>query len=118
MSTDWDVYCRTCNDGHGFSDANHQDELMHILIDHAAAIAALAPLVADQRYYTIELRTSWGTVSPDWFAQHLGHDLVARSEYGQYSERPNLPSKYATVSTMQESCKPPSFNLQSIVKCF
>lgn len=49
MSTDWNVHCRTCKDTHSFDDANHQEELMWLLIDHASAIASLVPLLEADR---------------------------------------------------------------------
>lgn len=93
MSTDWNVYCRTCDDVHSFSDANHMDRDMVALIRHAEDIAALAPLLADEHVgHRIEFTLgSYGTIDPAWFKAHLGHDLVPRDEYGrcldQCSER-------------------------------
>ncbi len=80
MSTDWNVYCRTCKSTHRFDDANHQDEFMAKLIKYADAIASLAPLLATVP--DVVLHTPWGEISASWFAQHRGHDLVPISEYG------------------------------------
>lgn len=81
MSTDWNVHCVDCNDTHRFNDANHMDDLMWTLCKHADVIAGLAPLLASNRD-DVELRTYWGRIDADWFAQHKGHKLVPISEYG------------------------------------
>ena len=47
MSCDYHVYCRTCDNAHPFQDANWGDKVMHHLINHAAAIAALEPLLRE-----------------------------------------------------------------------
>lgn len=84
MSTDWSIYCRTCDSEHYFSDANHREMLMVRLIRHASAIAALAPLMDDPvSWDEIEFRTSYGHIDVRWFAKHHTHDLVPRSEYGE-----------------------------------
>lgn len=87
MSTDWDVYCRNCKSEHGFSDANHEEDLMFHLIKHSSVIASMISLVNNPRY-TITFRVYHGTIDPQWFADHLGHDLVVRSEYGDILEVP------------------------------
>jgi hypothetical protein len=87
MSCDWHIYCRTCDKSHDFLDANHRQDVMHVLIDHAAAIAALVPLFKDNRSWDVELKVYYGSIDPSFFEEHLGHDLVPRSEYGNYSER-------------------------------
>lgn len=85
MSTDWNIRCRDCDEVHGFDDANHREDLMAVLIEHAAAIAALAPLLKATSSIAsdVELRTPWGAVDVDWFAKHLGHRLVPHDEYGR-----------------------------------
>jgi hypothetical protein len=66
---------------------------MFKLIDHADAIAGMARLLDDT--WEIELRTHYGRIDAEWFKKHLGHDLVARSEYGDIRERPeNLVENY------------------------
>jgi hypothetical protein len=84
MSCDWDIYCRTCGDNHGFNDANHRENLMWLLISHAKEIASLASLEADPSSACLEIKCLYGRVSPEWFKNHLGHDLVPRSEYGDF----------------------------------
>jgi hypothetical protein len=83
MSCDWSVYCKTCNETHDFTDANHQKDLMLVLITHARAIAGLSPLMQDNRTFAdISLTTSYGTIDVEWFRRHLEHELVPRDEYG------------------------------------
>lgn len=87
MSTDWNVYCKTCNEEHSFCDANHREDLMWLLIDHAEAISKLAPLFRADGCCYIEFKCYYGPIDPEWFLEHLGHDLVPRSEYGDFSVR-------------------------------
>jgi len=85
MSCDWNIYCKTCDSTHEFCDANHQRELMVVLIDNAVAITGLNSLVNDRRIYSsIELNTSYGGVDIEWFVEHCKHELVPRNEYGSY----------------------------------
>jgi hypothetical protein len=85
MSCDWDIYCKTCDDNHGFSDANHQEELMWSIIDHAKEISDLALLVTNSE--EVRLISFYGPLSPNWFVKHLGHELVTRNEYGEFGCR-------------------------------
>lgn len=85
MSCDWNIYCRTCNATHDFLDANHKEDLMWHLIRHASSIAALAPLMEGDLFNgNLELRTFYGRIDSRWFRDHLGHDLVPISEYGDF----------------------------------
>lgn len=91
MSCDWNVKCVDCDSVHPFCDANHRVDLMHSLIRHAAAVAALDPLMQESTVAVLELRTSFGVVDTAWFAEHAGHRLAPVSEYGdldQAAERP------------------------------
>ena len=81
MSTDWNVHCLDCKETHTFCDANHMDAEMATLCKHAAAIAALAPLMAESDYLEFRLG-SRGEIDTTWFAKHAGHRLVPISEYG------------------------------------
>lgn len=81
MSTDWNIRCVDCNVVHKFDDANHQDDLMVILIKHRDAIAALAPLLTECR--DIEFRVYYGGIDAAWFAAHAGHKLIPHDEYGR-----------------------------------
>lgn len=83
MSCDWNILCLDCKDTHTFNDANHEIELMQILIKHASAIAMLAPLFKDVYWPKIEFKTLYGEIDPDWFAYHKGHNLIPIDEYGR-----------------------------------
>jgi len=84
MSTDWHVHCLDCKDTHEFRDANWCDDDMAVLCKHAAAIAALVPLLGETRLLTVELMTMYGRIEAHWFAQHAGHRLVPINEYGDF----------------------------------
>lgn len=90
MSTDWNVHCMDCNETHTFDDANHRDVEMAALCKHAAAIAALVPLMEDVTSRGVDLDLGlygYGRIEPRWFAKHLGHRLVPRSEYGDFMDQ-------------------------------
>ena len=55
---------------------------MWLLIDQASAIAALVPLIEADLNGDVTLKCYYGEISPKWFKDHLGHDLVPISEYG------------------------------------
>ena len=82
MSCDWNIRCVDCNETHYFGDANHQDELMWLIIKHGAAIAELAPLLVGEE--DIKLMTPYGLIDAQWFAEHhpSSHTLVPIDEYG------------------------------------
>lgn len=85
MSCDWHIHCKTCDSTHEFYDANHEVKLMRLLIEHASAIAALAPLANDPKAYNeIELKADRWTIDIGWFEQHARHELVPRNEYGGF----------------------------------
>lgn len=86
MSTDWNIHCVDCNSTHMFSDANHQEDLMRVLIRHRDAIASIAPLLAESRS-DIEFGTHWGSIDASWFAEHKGHKLQPINEYGRLDDQ-------------------------------
>lgn len=86
MSTDWNVYCKTCDETHRFCDANHEVKLMRALVKHASSIVGLAPLLADPNAYGIEFRCYYGPIDPEWFKRHTGHELIPISEYGDLDD--------------------------------
>lgn len=79
MSTYWDVYCVNCKVEHGFDGANHAELEMAEICKHADAIAALSAFNLE-----IDLHCTYGRIKPWWFAEHLGHKLVPRNEYGEF----------------------------------
>jgi len=86
MSTDWHVHCLDCAETHTFDDANWRDDDMALICKHAAAIAALAPLVSESGI-AVELRTAFGRIDTEWFLKHAPHKLVPISEYGAFMEQ-------------------------------
>lgn len=104
MSTDWDVFCLDCREGHGFSDANHQDQLMRDLIANAPALAALGRSLALRPVDLLQVTLCglYGGVHPEWFAAHEGHRLVPRSEYGDVDGACGKPVRCACG--MQRPC--------------
>lgn len=84
MSTDWNIRCVDCNDTHIFNDANRMCDLMVLLIEHAPAIAALAPLLkaSPDVQFAAGYGGTYGSIDPSWFATHLGHRLRPIDEYG------------------------------------
>lgn len=85
MSCYWHVHCRTCTETYHLNDANRDPGLatVRLLVKHASAIVALAPLIRERDSYGIELRhCHYGWIDPEWFLKHTGHDLTAISEYG------------------------------------
>lgn len=108
MSCDWKIYCRDCDTAHYFNDANHQVDLMRSLIRHAPAIAAMAPVIEESG---IEVVTMWGRINPEWFARHLGHDLVPQDEYGKCDDdcgRAFRCSEGEPHTCLRENGHPPS----------
>jgi hypothetical protein len=86
MSTSWDIYCLDCDavaDVSSNHDPIRQNELQP-LIEHATAIAALAPLLLDANGWELLTYGSSPTRAPvEWLASHAGHRLRMRNEYGE-----------------------------------
>lgn len=101
MSCDWDILCRTCDSRHGFSDANHCDDVMRHLIRHREAIAALAPLLRDAPE-SVEFKLYYGSIDAAWFAKHTGHDLVPIDEYGGVDPTAPPDPHKATLAELHE----------------
>lgn len=90
MSCDWDVWCLDCDEGHGFSDANHQRNLMAALAKLGPQLAKFAPTMrairaiegayVDANLYVTHDRLP---IDFDWFDRHVTHRLIARDEYGK-----------------------------------
>lgn len=84
MSCDYAIKCLDCGEEHNFSDANHRLEAMRALIEHRAAVAALAPLLADPRGSSITLSLDYqgSFIEPAWFEKHASCRLAPIDEYG------------------------------------
>lgn len=82
MSTDYNVYCKTCEEIHYFNDANHRDDLMRGLIRHAKTIADMHEMMQDVQ--EIAFQTPYGMIDTAWFVKHREHELVVIDEYGRF----------------------------------
>jgi hypothetical protein len=86
MSCDWDVMCLDCNSHHGFSDANHQSDLMADLAKLGSELAKLGPILNHLSKVTNQVLVQIGyssyTLDYKWFEKHGNHRLVAVDEYG------------------------------------
>jgi hypothetical protein len=95
MSCDWNIKCITCDSTLVFNDANHQQNLMVLLVEHRRAIGRLATLLCSPAE-GIRLATNYGNVDAAWFAFHAEHDLRPVDEYGrlmgQCNQRVTCPS--------------------------
>src|SRR5437762_1565511 len=83
MSCDWDIICVDCNEEHGFSDLNHEDHAMQVIVRHADAIAALCGLEQDLERPIEFLQYRGRTIQPVFFKKHQGHQLRPIDEYGR-----------------------------------
>lgn len=84
MSRCWNIRCVTCEVTE-YVGINHGDAEMRLLIKHAQAIAALAPLFAEAAESRLSLDLHAGIacgIDPMWFAAHRGHELRPIDEYG------------------------------------
>lgn len=71
---------------------------MHALIKHRDAIAAMAPLMAEA---SVSIETSFGYVDARWFANHAGHSLAVKDEYGGIHEQKCSGCEAASVEVRQ-----------------
>lgn len=75
MSTDYDLYCRSCDDALGLDCARYW--MAETLLPMAKAMAGSKGLP------TCDVQISGHYVDLQWMADHGAHDLVLRSEYGE-----------------------------------
>lgn len=85
MSTYWDVTCMTCDEGLGLH-GNHQEKSAWAIIDAAPRLAAAGAgvFVDTARSFDFFGETN-NTIDCGWFAEHAGHDLRPKNEYGKVS---------------------------------
>lgn len=87
MSTNYDIYCKTCDEGMGLKNTNHRDRELHEIVQvshlapHLVELLDVAPFAADDW-----LRGSGFRIG--WLADHASHKLVVRSEYGKIASFP------------------------------
>lgn len=86
MSTDWDVWCRDCNEAvTDFCDANHREPEMWEIIAAQPQLAALGA-VAPGPYISWDGSDTL-TFRPGPFAKHVDHKLEPRNEYGAWASQ-------------------------------
>ena len=109
MSTEWDVYCVNCERCAGFED-NHGRDRMRAYIEKRATLEAAAALGRDLKslgLMGLEVAHCGGGSFPVWFfAEHAGHKLVPRDEYGSLDGECAKRVRCATCSALHW-CKRP-----------
>lgn len=85
MSTNWYVWCETCQVQLTERD-NHADERMAMARDAAAEIAALQAKTRSWHYFEVSIN---GCRDVAEVGEHASHDLRVVSEYGDERERPD-----------------------------
>jgi hypothetical protein len=103
MSTDWDVACVECGDEVGIRDANHMEDLMWEYVKAAPQIAALGVFRPDARVNLYDTHDMRYAVRAGWFAEHAGHTLKPRNEYGHWAGQCSEYVKCSCGSTQR--CK-------------
>lgn len=103
MSCEWEVWCLDCNEwlaGYGW---NHQERECWSLIRMAPALAdlALAAGVEKQHVYIETLNLKKIDVGP--FANHKGHNLVPKNEYGQWADQ--CPERFKCSAGCWHDCQ-------------
>lgn len=82
MSCSWDIVCLNCDERAGIENANHEDELMRVLIKHRRALAMVGEMAAE--LWSLDLVANTHYVTPLFFREHEGHELRPISEYGTF----------------------------------
>lgn len=87
MSTDWDVWCVDCDKPvTDFCDANHEEKYMLQVIAAAPALAALG-LADPSARVVLDDRGDYLTLKARPFAEHEGHRLKPKDEYGRWYDQ-------------------------------
>lgn len=81
MSCDWDVYCIDCDKEMGLQDWNHaSDEVARVIAARDSLAAVYRALGDDVR---VSLEYDHRFVFTKFLADHEGHRLIPRDEYGE-----------------------------------
>ena len=97
MSTDWGIGCRTCRDGgkvlHEYfsgefencreSSVGNLQKLVAAREEIVRVHAALGDLV---RFSWLDFGDNWAGGIAEFFGAHVGHDLAAMNEYGDFHD--------------------------------
>lgn len=98
MSCNWDIRCVDCCEEASIADANHEVEIMHLLVQHAQELANLAGLVnavnvPKNHVYDVSLYINNYYVPLEFFAKHGTHHLRPVDEYGRFDTPCKKPFK-------------------------
>lgn len=104
MSTNYQVWCRTCDIGHySLHDGGALD--CRATIRHAATIAAFDDVVCDRDADFEITNFAIGRIDTAWFKRHLGHDLTVRAEYGDFDDECNEQLTCGTCKHRYARCR-------------
>lgn len=90
MSCDYYVHCVTCRQTLDYPSPRYDRHIPHLLIQHARAIAAFAPLYT-AACGSLELTGDRGRLRCEWFVEHASHELVVMDENDQVDDRCGKP---------------------------
>lgn len=79
MSTYWRLLCHTCTEYAEMDSIKSGDETIAMMVQLTDAILA----VPGHENHDYGLHVDFTYVPIRWIVQHRGHELVARSEYGE-----------------------------------
>ena len=83
----WDVECVDCRELLGLSDTPRVRSFMVALIEHAATMAALAPLAEGTRGgFTVHVCFDRAPIDLSFFEKHQGHRLRPRNQNHEYGD--------------------------------
>jgi hypothetical protein len=88
MSTDWHLFCATCEeDGWGYgADLNHRNLALKALIPHMTLFAAVGRAGFDIDPESFDFYGSGTRGLAAWAAKHDGHRIRVKSEYGAFDD--------------------------------
>ncbi len=90
MSNYYSYHCLDCRASHKPANLNHGVEQLCAVLRHQAAFAALKPVTEETAIFDFYVNVSSGhTVPVGFLAEHLGHRVVACSEYHDHYYEPN-----------------------------
>ena len=108
MSCKWDVWCETCDEECGISEANRAVKTMELLVSAREALADLAEAFKDSRW--CELTVDGYHVIIDFFREHRGHILKPINEYGDL----NVKCGKVVICTEQAPCGGTKFTCEAL----
>ncbi len=82
MSCDFDIWCMPCSTGTGFSDLNWGQDYLAPALRHRAELEAPGLHTDKDMWWFFDEGSRLSKVVR-FFGEHVGHELVVISEYGQ-----------------------------------